>query len=98
MYELSEAAARDIESILERSVTDFGPTQSENYFQSLKNCLQLLDANPGMGASADEIRRGYRRFAHQSHVIFYRQTESGICIVRILHKHMDVKNKLTSST
>lgn len=98
MYELSEAAARDIESILERSITDFGPTQTENYFQSLRNCLQLLDANPEMGGRVDEIRSDYRRFAHQSHVIFYRRTEQGIFIIRILHKHMDIKNNLTSST
>lgn len=94
MYELSEAAARDIEGILERSVTDFGLTQSENYFQSLRNCLQLLDANPEMGARADEIRPCYRRFAHQSHVIFYRRTEPGIFVIRILHKRMDIENNL----
>lgn len=44
MYELSEAAGKDIEKLLERSVMDFGSAQTEIYFNSLKSCLTLLDA------------------------------------------------------
>lgn len=36
MYILSEAASRDIEKLLERSVIDFGLEQTESYFASLK--------------------------------------------------------------
>jgi len=70
MYKLSQAAARDVENILERSVLDFGQIQTEQYYHSLKNCLELLAGNPGMGNAADDIQSGYRRFPHQSHVIF----------------------------
>ncbi len=90
MYELSEAAAKDIEDILDRSVVDFGPLQTERYYDSLKRCLELLGENPGMGGAAEDIRSGYRRFAHQSHVIFYRTYGRGILVVRILHERMDV--------
>ncbi|AUB85474.1 type II toxin-antitoxin system RelE/ParE family toxin [Candidatus Thiodictyon syntrophicum] len=68
MYELSQAAAQDLEEILDRSIVDFGPIQTERYFESLNRCLGLLGENPGMGSTADEIRPGYRRFGHQSHV------------------------------
>jgi plasmid stabilization system protein ParE len=64
MYKLSQAAAMDIEIILERSVIDFGLTQTEQYYHSMKNCLGLLAGNPGMGNAADDIRAGYRRFPH----------------------------------
>ena len=70
MYALSETAAEDIEQILDRSAVDFGPHQTELYYHSLKNCLELLGENPKMGSSADDIRPGYRRFAHESHVFF----------------------------
>ncbi|MFV1981009.1 MAG: type II toxin-antitoxin system RelE/ParE family toxin [Rhodothermia bacterium] len=70
MYELSEAAAKDIENILERSVVDFGLARTELYISSLKNCLEILSENPGMGSIADDIQPDYRRFAHQSHVVF----------------------------
>jgi toxin ParE1/3/4 len=90
MYALSDAAAQDIEQILDRSVVDFGPHQTELYYHSLKNCLELLGENPKMGSSADDLRLGYRRFAHESHVVFYRDTGRGVLIVRVLHKRMDI--------
>ncbi len=49
MAKFSEAAAKDIEIIFERSVTDFGFNQTELYYSSLKNCFDLLDKNPQMG-------------------------------------------------
>ena len=49
MYELSEAAAKDIEKILERSVVDFGLARTELYISSLKSCLEILGENPGHG-------------------------------------------------
>jgi len=42
-----------------------------------------------MGSAADDIRPGYRRFPHESHVIFYMVDAEDILIVRILHKRMD---------
>lgn len=53
----------------------------------------MLDENPAMGSMADDIKPGYRRFAHQSHMIFYRNHEQGIPIVRILHKAMDIEKQ-----
>ena len=35
MYELSRASAQDIEEILDHSIIDFGPIQTERYFGSL---------------------------------------------------------------
>ncbi len=94
MYELSEAAAKDIEKILERSVVDFGLARTELYISSLKSCLEILGENPGMGSVADDIRPDYRRFAHQSHLVFYRDSGQGILIARILHKRMDINKHI----
>ncbi|OIP45451.1 MAG: type II toxin-antitoxin system RelE/ParE family toxin [Deltaproteobacteria bacterium CG_4_10_14_3_um_filter_60_8] len=90
MYKLSNAAAQDIEDILEQSLAEFGLLQTEDYFNSLTNCLQLLADHPKMGRAADDIRPGYRRFPHKSHLIFYRPaSKHGIFVVRVLHHHMD---------
>ena len=94
MVVLSDAAAKDIEQILDRSDADFGPHQTELYYHSLKNCLELLGENPNMGSSADDLRPGYRRFAHESHVVFYRDTGRGVLIVRVLHKRMDINKHI----
>ena len=55
----------------------------------------LLDDNPALGKSAEDIKTGYRRFAHESHLIFYQEHPQGVFIVRILHKSMDVERHLT---
>jgi toxin ParE1/3/4 len=90
MYRLSNGAAQDIENILEQSLVEFGLLQTKNYFKSLTRCLKLLGDNPEMGRSAEEIRPGYRRFPHKSHLIFYKPTgKNDILVVRILHPHMD---------
>ena len=52
MYALTEEATGDIKNILERSITDFGLQQTELYYNSLKNCLELPGINPAMGSVA----------------------------------------------
>ena len=94
MYKLSGAAASDIEDLLARSMLDFGIEQTESYFQSLIQCLELLGDNPEMGSAVDDIRQGYRCFLHESHVIFYTSSKQDILIVRILHKRMDADRNL----
>lgn len=46
MYNLSEAAAADIEALLENSLIAFGVRQTEDYYAALTQCLNLLSDNP----------------------------------------------------
>ncbi|MFH7321537.1 type II toxin-antitoxin system RelE/ParE family toxin [Desulfurivibrio sp. D14AmB] len=95
MYKLSRAAAADIEKIAENSLIEFGLAQTGKYLTSLHGCLELLAKNPEMGREIDEIRPGYRKFPHQSHLIFYRRENAGgILIVRVLHHLMDAERHL----
>ncbi len=89
MYRLSKEAANDIDNILTYSITHFGLENAEAYYQSLDNCLELLGRNPEMGTAVDDLRKAYRCFQHESHIIFYIPREQDILIVRILHTHMD---------
>jgi len=89
--ELSAAAAKDIEAILDQSAAEFGLLRTEKHYESLKHCLELLSENPGMGTTADNVRAGYRRFSHESHVVFYRASKGGILVVRVLHARTDVR-------
>ena len=41
-----------------------------------------------MGRPCDHIQKGYRRMEQGRHVVFYRQDENGVFIVRILHQSM----------
>lgn len=92
--ELTHAAADDLDAIFEHSLAQFGLDQTERYVISLKNCLDLLASNPHLGKNASELRQGYQRFPHESHVVFYQVIDDGILIVRLLHASMDTARHL----
>ena len=92
--ELSEAAARDIDELLEQSLIDFGVRQTEFYYAALTRCLERLGDHPELGGTAEDLRPGYRRFPHERHVIFYTIRAGGIFIVRILHQRRDAVRNL----
>ena len=59
------------------------------------NALQItVAADPRKGSACDDIRAGYRKFPVGSHVLFFREVDSGIDIVRILHSRMDFARHL----
>jgi toxin ParE1/3/4 len=89
MYKLSRQADQDLEYILDYTVVNFGVDQAIRYYESLRNCLTVLDEQPGMGRAVEDIRGDYCRFEHRRHVIFYRLQEGGIFVVRVLHVQMD---------
>ena len=88
-YQLTEEASKDIEKILEYTIINFGVDQAENYFETLKEGIELLADNPKMGFSAADVLPGYFRFPFQSHVIYYKILSSSIQIIRVLHQQME---------
>ena len=57
--------------------------------------FRALTKNPEMGRACDEVREGYRKFPHVSHVIYYKQHDADLLlIVRILHATMDMDSNL----
>ncbi|NOX92530.1 MAG: type II toxin-antitoxin system RelE/ParE family toxin [Gammaproteobacteria bacterium] len=55
-----------------------------------KRCDQLA-SSPKIGV-ADERYLGLRKFPVGNYIIFYREQENGVDIVRILHSARDVEN------
>lgn len=93
-YQLSKAADKDIEKILEYSYQEFGIKQTLKYKDGLTSCLDTLAQNPKAGRKCSVIKAEYFRFEYQSHIIFYKQRNTGIFIVRIIHKSMDIERQL----
>ena len=91
---LTPGAHADLEAIWEHSATRWDINQAEAYVLMLGRSLEALAETPGLGRKIDDIRLGYLKFPAGSHVIFYRRSESGIEVIRILHKSMDVERHL----
>ncbi|APZ55353.1 type II toxin-antitoxin system RelE/ParE family toxin [Salipiger abyssi] len=87
--ELTKEAERDLIDIFLFGVEHFGVAQAERYSAALMAKIESAAANPSFGADYEFVRSGLRRYEATSHAIYYRPTEEGILVLRILHGRMD---------
>ncbi len=87
-YRLSRRAKADLISIYRWSEEMFGRGQADRYAARLTEVFALIAAFPGLGYSADHVKRGLRRIDVGSHAVFYRKTASGVLILAVLHQRM----------
>ncbi len=91
---LTRDAERDLANIADYTIENFGLEQAKNYRDELFNTFKLLTQNPQMGSDFSLAREGVRRHAHRKHSIYYKTTESGILVLRLLHERQDPASNL----
>ena len=90
-FDLTRSARADLKSIARHTQERWGVRQRNTYLKEVDQVFRALAKNPSMGRACDDIREGYRKFPHGSHVVYYRLVgEEELLIVRILHMTMDV--------
>ena len=87
-YRLTPEAAREMENIWRYTLTEWGLEQANRYTDELTEAFGQLAENPEMATPCDRIRIGYRRSQVGRHAIYFRQTNYGIVVVRVLHDRM----------
>ena len=93
-YRLSRLAARDLAEIADYTINTFGIAQARQYRDGLHDCFQKLANKPELGRDASELAPRLKRYAYQSHMIFYTVQDKSITIIRVLHQRMDFKRHL----
>ena len=88
---IAPAAKADLDAIWTYTADHWNIEQAEAYLRSLAQTMKMLAETPGLGKNIDDVRAGYLKFPAGSHVIFFRRSESGIDVIRILHKSMDAE-------
>jgi toxin ParE1/3/4 len=83
-YRLSPVAECDLEGIWQYTRREWGLEQAERYIDLLTAAFQLLAESPKSVPACDHIRQGYRRRNVERHMIYFRVTEYGIAIIRVL--------------
>ncbi|MCG6137075.1 MAG: type II toxin-antitoxin system RelE/ParE family toxin [Nostoc sp. LLA-1] len=91
-FRLTELAKQDLLSIGRYTQKTWGTEQRNRYLTMLDDCFQILARDPHKGRACDEISPGYRRYRIGRHLIFYRENEEYIDIIRILHDRMDIES------
>ncbi len=87
-------AVKDLESIYEFTFTSWGFRQAQKYQDELHNYMITICENPQIGTIYYFKKGNYRMLNANRHIIFYRQTNIEIIIVRILHEKMDLNLNL----
>ena len=94
-FRLTKKAKADLRVIGQYTQKTWGREQRNRYLTMLDHSFQELAETPQKGRSCDEIKPGYRKYQAGRHLIFYRQEEGGIAIIRILHERMDIEQLST---
>ncbi len=96
-FTVTHKARADIKSISIYTQKRWGKEQRKLYAKQFDEAFHILAENPEIGKECGYIKPGYKKFPHASHVIFFRSVSNEeIEIVRILHKRMDARAKLTA--
>lgn len=93
-YRLTPAAEDDLEAIWIYTVQQWGIEQANRYTDLLTAAFAELAQSPKTAPACDHIRPGYRRWGVERHMIYFRATNYGIAVIRILHDRMDARRHL----
>ena len=91
---VTDAARIDLENIARYSERHWGAGRKQRYMNAFRQRFARLRHGPSVGTPRDDIRLGYRSIASGRHVVFHRETEDSIRIVRVLHERMDLHRHL----
>ena len=88
-YVISDEAPEDLVEIWAYIATDSENAASRT-LDVIYERFQLLAENPMIGQSRPELLHALRSFAAGSYIIFYRPTDDGICILRVINGARDI--------
>jgi toxin ParE1/3/4 len=89
--DIKAAARAELAHIYEYSVAEFGWQVAEAYIFGLRQAFDRLLEFPFIGPIYPDVSPEVRVLLHRSHRIFYRIEGDMVLIVRVLHKHRDMR-------
>ncbi len=90
-YRLSGQSRSDLDDIWLYIASD-NITAADRIMDELLAKFQMLATQPGLGRIRDELAESIRSFPVGNYVIFYRATQDGIDVVRVLSGFRDIPN------
>lgn len=72
-------------------IADDSLDRADDFLDRIEEKLQALARNPGMGRRREELLPGLQSFPISNYVVFYREIEDGIDVIRVLRGSRDVE-------
>jgi toxin ParE1/3/4 len=89
-FRISSPACDDLDSVWEYTQDKWGFEQADLYIDSLMLRLIWLTENKALWRSRSEIGKGIFSYAEKSHIIFFKEQQAHMDVLRVLHKRMDM--------
>ena len=94
-YRISGKALEDLESIWLYSYRKWSIEQADKYHRLIIYEIEFTVNLYELSRNAEYIRNGYKVVKVKSHLIYFRKSNDDVIeIIRILHKRMDVENRI----
>ncbi|MEC8103926.1 MAG: type II toxin-antitoxin system RelE/ParE family toxin [Pseudomonadota bacterium] len=93
-FRVSNAAMNDLREVAAYTERTWGSQQRRDYLSRIDETFHLLANNPSLGSHCDYIAADLRKHPCGSHVIYYELDATGIFVVRVLHRKMDVSAEI----
>ncbi len=93
-FRISSEAREDLVSVWEYSKAHWGIEQADLYIDALMLRFVWLTRNRTLWRSRPDLKTGVFSFGEKSNVIFFRESQGDIDILRILHGQMDLGQHL----
>jgi toxin ParE1/3/4 len=91
---LSPSAVRDLQSISDYTLRNWGTEQEQRYLKELWEKLAAVQSNSSSFQLREDLVKSCRSARHGQHVIFFAVQEQTLQIIRILHGAMDFSSHL----
>lgn len=88
-FVVSPAAELDLDDIWDYSAENWSPRQAERYICMIQDTITGLTDGSQPSQTASHIRAGYRRAWVGMHVLFFKESDEVVDVIRILHQRMD---------
>ena len=84
-YRLSPSAASDLEGIWLYTAETWSRRQADSYYSEIMDMIESLAAGERQSRKID-LRQGYLKYPVGKHHVYFRRSDSGIEVIRILHR------------
>lgn len=88
---IADAAQADLRDIKQYTEQTWGAAKARRYLDEFRARFTLLRQRSRLGRPREELGTGLRSLPSGAHVIFYKDMDDHIEVVRILHASMDVR-------
>jgi len=91
---ISVRAVADLDEIWDYSADAWGADRANRYVERLEATMKGLAAGETASRQADNVKAGLRSVPTGRHVIYFRESEEAIYVIRVLHQRMEATRRV----